>query len=147
MHEEMRRRMREEIRNTADVLGGLMSSPVPTIGIDIDGCVDEAPIFFQVLSKGWQGRVVVVSFRSDREKAEAALARYHIRYDELVLVDTFEDKAELIKELGILVFFDDQPEALKSVASSTNVMLVRNAGNFDFEDKRWKFTAETGKIV
>jgi len=28
-----------------------------------------------------------------------------------------------------------------------NVMLFRNEGNFDFADRRWMFSSETGKEV
>lgn len=128
-------------------MASLFSCPAPSLGIDIDGCVDEAPIFFKLLTSHWPGKVFVVSYRSDREKAVADLARYDIRYDELILVDSFDAKAKVIVEEGILVFFDDQPEMLKNVPSMRNVMLVRNEGNFDFEDKKWMFSNETGKLL
>jgi hypothetical protein len=80
-------------------------------------------------------------------KAEADLAKYHIRYDELILVASLESKAEVIQREGILVFVDDQPEVLKGIDATTSVMLVRNGGNFDFEDRRWMFSEATGKQV
>ena len=36
---------------------------------------------------------------------------------------------------------------LKNVTPQTNVMLVRNGGNFDFDDKRWMLSEKTGKLV
>jgi len=123
------------------------TSPLPKLGIDIDGCIDEATLFFQTLTNNWPGKVFVISYRSDRGKAESDLARYRIRYDELILVSSFSAKAEVIRREEILVFFDDQPEVLKHVCSKTNVMLVRNEGNFDFNDQRWMFSDETGKLV
>lgn len=123
------------------------SSPQPSLGIDIDGCVDEAPLFFQVLTNCWPGKVFVISFRSDRAKAEAYLAQFKIRYDELILVPSFEAKAEVIRKEGILVFFDDQPEVLKHIPESVNVLLFRNGGNFDFDDQKWMFSEKTGKLV
>jgi hypothetical protein len=123
------------------------TSHLPKLGIDIDGCIDEATLFFQTLTHIWPGKVFVISYRSDRVKAESDLAKYRIRYDELVLVTSFSAKAEVIRKEGILVFFDDQPEVLKHICSKTNVMLVRNEGNFDFADKRWMFSGETGKLV
>lgn len=74
-------------------------------------------------------------------------AAAQIRYDELILVDSFEAKAEVIRKEGILAYFDDQPETLKNIPESTNVMLVRNGGNFDFDDRQWMFSENTGKLV
>lgn len=89
----------------------------------------------------------MISFRSDQAKAEAYLAQFKIRYDELILVSSFEAKAEVIREKGILVFFDDQPEVLKHIPESVNVLLFRNGGNFDFDDQKWMFSDKTGKLV
>ena len=89
----------------------------------------------------------MLTYRKNREKAVQDLARFHIKYDELILVDSFDAKAEVIEKEGILVYFDDQPEMLKNVSESTNVMLVRNGGNFDFDDKRWMLSEKTGKLV
>jgi hypothetical protein len=125
----------------------VLSVPKPTLGIDIDGCIDECPIFFQTLTRCWPGEVIVVSYRNDRAKAAEILSRYGIRYSELVLVNSLEAKAQVIVERGILVFFDDQPESLKDIPETVNVMLVRNGGNFDFEDRRWLFSHETGRYA
>ena len=62
----------------------------------------------------------MISFPSDRSKAEAYLAQFKIRYDELILVPSFEAKADVIREKGILVFMDDQPEALKQIPEGTS---------------------------
>jgi len=134
-------------REVADRLIGLTETPSPSLGLDLDGCIDEAPLFFRLLSRLWPGTVFVVSYRSDRSKAEADLTRFGVRCDELILVDSFDAKAKVIVEKGILVFFDDQPEMLKNVPPSVNVMLVRNGGNFDFEEKLWLFSERTGRMV
>ncbi|MFN8763133.1 MAG: hypothetical protein ACK5ZC_01535 [Pirellulaceae bacterium] len=138
---------KKQIQEVSKILTDLFTVPAPSLGIDIDGCVDESPIFFRLLTKCWPGKVYVISFRSDRAKAEADLAKYHIRYDELILVASLESKAEVIQREGILGFFDDQPEVLKGIDATTSVMLVRNGGNFDFEDRRWMFSEATGKQV
>lgn len=138
---------KKDIQQVADILSGLLEMPKPSLGIDIDGCVDEAPLFFQLLTSCWPGQVFVISYRSDRAKAEADLAKHRIRYDHLILVSSLTAKAEVIRQNGILVFFDDQPEVLKDISSNTHVMLVRNGGNFDFEERRWMFSDETGKLV
>ena len=138
---------REQITQLSNALQGAPASPQPSLGIDIDGCVDEAPLFFQILTNCWPGKVFVISFRSDQAKAEAYLAQFKIRYDELILVPSFEAKAEVIREHGILVFMDDQPEVLKHIPESVNVLLFRNGGNFDYEDRKWMFSDKTGKLV
>jgi hypothetical protein len=119
----------------------------PVLGLDLDGCVDEAPAFFRTLSHFWTGRVIVITFRDDREKAKQVLFQYDIRYDELILVDTFDAKADVIIASGISVYFDDQPEMLKNVPPNVQVMLVRNGGNFDFGDRKWMLSNKTGKIL
>ena len=125
----------------------LMTTVYPSIGIDIDGCIDEFPIFFQLLSNYWPGKVYVITFRSDREKTKNFLTEHEIKYDELILVNSFEEKGIVITREGIMTFFDDQPEVLKTITPHCNVMLVRNEGNFDFEDKKWMMSNRTGKIV
>jgi hypothetical protein len=138
---------REQITQLSNAPQSAPSTPQPSIAIDLDGCVDESPLFFQSLTHSWPGKIIVISFRSDRGKAEAYLAQFKIRYDELILVSSFEAKAEVIREKGILVFFDDQPEVLKHIPESVNVLLFRNGGNFDFDDQKWMFSDKTGKLV
>ena len=46
-----------------------------------------------------------------------------------------------------LLYIGDQPEMLKNIAADVAVMLFRNEGNFDFEDRKWMFSDETGKLV
>jgi len=138
---------KEQIKHAADVLFEAEARPKPTLGIDLDGCVDESPDFFHLLTTFWPGDVIVVTYRSDREKAIADLEKYRIRYTEVILVKSFDAKAEVIAEKNIRCYIDDQPEMLKNVAANTAVMLFRNEGNFDFEDRKWMFSDETGKKV
>ena len=138
---------KRQIKTVAAALQGLFEIPQPSLAIDLDGCVDECPMFFRVLTHCWPGKVYVLTYRKDREKTVQDLAEFDIKYDELILVDSFDAKAEVIEKEGILVYFDDQPEMLKNVTPQTNVMLVRNGGNFDFEDKRWMLSEKTGKLV
>jgi hypothetical protein len=139
--------LRDQIRQASDVLREVVHQPQPTLGIDLDGCVDEAPAFFNILSHVWPGDVIVVTFRTDRENAVADLEKHGIRFTDVVLVNSFEAKAEVIVERGISFYVDDQPEALKNVPPNVGVMLVRNGGNFDFGDRKWMFSDRTGKII
>lgn len=120
---------------------------VPTLGLDLDGVLDEAPAFFSTLTRVWPGKVVIITFRDDRAKAEADLARLGIRHDEVVLVDRLNGKAQVIVEKGISVYIDDQPEALKDVPEGVAVLLFTNSGNFDYEEKLWTLSDQTGKLI
>jgi hypothetical protein len=120
---------------------------MPSLGVDLDGCVDEAPIFFGTLTKTWPGKVLVITYRDDRGKAEQFLKQHGIRWDELILVNSFDEKARVIAEKGIGIYFDDQPEMLKDIPQGVAVMLVRNEGNYDFESKKWMMSKNTGKII
>ena len=121
--------------------------PGPTLGIDLDGTITEAPKFFSVWTHSWPGKVIVITYRRDRAKAIADLNDRNIRYDEVLLVDRMDAKAAVIAEHGVTLYVDDQPEMLKNVPAGVNVMLFRNEGNFDFTDKRWMLSQETGKLV
>lgn len=119
----------------------------PSLGLDLDGVLDECPIFFCTLCYLWPGKIFIITYRDDRDKAVADLKKLGIRYDELILVNSFEEKAEVIVKKGILTYFDDQPEILKHVPETVNVMLVRNGGNFDFDDQKWMFSHNTAKLL
>jgi|SRR6056297_223414 len=139
--------LKDQIRQAADVLREVVSQPKPTLGIDLDGCVDESPSFFNILSHVWPGDVIVITFRSDRDKAIADLQKHGIKFTDVVLVSSFDAKAEVIAERGISIYIDDQPEMLKNVPANVAVMLFRNEGNFDFDDRKWILSDETGKLI
>ena len=88
--------LKDQIRQARDVLLEVVSQPKPTLGIDLDGCVDESPAFFNILSHVWPGDVIVITFRSDRAKAVADLEKHGIRFTDVVLVKSFDAKAGVI---------------------------------------------------
>ena len=139
--------LKDQIQHASEVVRAALHQPKPTLGIDLDGCVDEAPGFFHILTTVWQGDVLVITFRSDREKAIADLEKYRIRFTDVVLVNSFDQKAEVIAERQVSFYIDDQPEMLKNIPAHVAVMLFRNEGNFDFDDRRWMFSNVTGKMV
>jgi len=120
---------------------------IPALALDLDGCIDEYEVFFSLLTNSWPGKVVVITYRDDRGKAEEVFKQHGIRWDELILVNSFDEKAKVIAEKGIVIYFDDQPEMLKDIPQGVAVMLVRNEGNFDFEAKKWMLSTHTGKII
>jgi hypothetical protein len=139
--------MKMALNQVSEALQNICTQDTPALGIDLDGTIDEAPFFFKTLAAVWPGEVIILTYRDDRTKTEADLARLGIKWDQIVLVDSFEAKARIIEEKGILAYFDDQPEILKHVPSSVNVFLIRNEGNFDFEDRKWMFSNSTVKLA
>ncbi len=116
----------------------------PALGIDLDGTIDEAPDFFGLLSRIWAGPVYVITYRDDRFRAEADVARHGVEA-EVVLVNSFDEKAEVIRRLNIKVFFDDMDEVLLHVPKDVTVCKVRNGGNFCFDTKKWLYRSATGR--
>jgi len=92
----------------------------PRLGLDLDGTISEARV---------------------------DLDRYGLKYEELILVDSFDGKADVIVEKKITVYFDDQPEMLKNIPAGVQVMLCRNEGNFNFDEQKWIMSRITGKLV
>ena len=124
-----------------------MTSHIPKLAIDLDGCVDEANDFFRTLTHLWPGPVLVITYRNDREKAIADLDRFSVRYTELFLASSFADKARIIEAEQGDVYIDDQPEMLKPVSARCSVLLFRNEGNFDFDNQQWLMSRETARLL
>ena len=117
----------------------------PSIGIDLDGTIDEAPEFFRLLTNLWPGRIYVITCRDDYARAVADVQRHGIKYDQVVLVDSFRGKAARIAELGISVYFDDMDEMLMHIPEGVAVMKIRNGGNFDYTLGKWLYSKKTGR--
>ncbi len=130
-----------------EILKTVHSCPQPSLGIDLDGTIDESPVFFSILSHVWPGKVYVITFRNDADGIIEALKKFNIKVTDVVMVATFEQKAKEIDRLGISVFFDDMDECLKNVAPNCTVMKIRNEGNFDYNDKLWVYGDKTGKLI
>ena len=109
--------------------------------------MDESPRCFSILSQVWPGDVIVVNYRSDRAEAIADLEKYGIQFTDVVLVSSFDAKAEVIKDWRINFYIVDQPEMLKNIPPDVSVMLLRNERNFDFDDRKWMFSDQAGKMV
>jgi len=118
---------------------------LPTLGLDIDGTIDENPQFFSHLSQSYPGRVVIITYRKDKQKAINDVTKHGIYFDQIVLVNSLSDKARVIKEEGVKIYFDDQDECIINIPSDVTVLKVRNGGNF--VDGKWLFSNETGKII
>jgi len=116
----------------------------PILGLDIDGTISESCVFFATLSKWWPNKVIIVTYRKDRDKTIRDLEKFDISYDELILVDKM-DKAQTILDCNIGVYFDDQDECTLNIPDSVTVFKIRNGGNF--VDNRWLYSDQTGKKI
>ena len=146
---ENQKRLKAQIYEATEMLRGIFHqpSPPPAIGLDLDGCIDEAPDFFRLLSHVWLGEVYVITYRTDQAKAEAAVASLGIQADEVILVSSFAEKAEIIAVKGISVYVDDQDEILQHIPEGVTVLKIRNGGNYDYESRKWLYSEQTGKMV
>jgi uncharacterized HAD superfamily protein len=117
----------------------------PTLGLDLDGTIDESPEFFSLLSRIWPGQVYVITCRSDEEKARRDADKFNIHYDRIVLVRRLEHKAAIIQELGVNVYVDDQDECLSNIDEAVTVLKIRNPGNC--VDGKWLYSSKTGREI
>ena len=146
---ENQKRLKAQIHEAAEMLIKIMDQPSPphAIGLDLDGTIDEAPEFFRLLAQVWPGEVYVITYRSDRAKAEQDVAQYGIQCDEVILVSSLQEKAKVIAEKGISVYFDDQDEILLHIPENVTVLKIRNGGNYSYEERKWLYSQETGRMI
>lgn len=135
----------QNLRKAADILTNAINIPVQALGLDLDGTIDENPHFFGLLSRLWPGKVYVITYRNDRTQTEKDLSEYGIHYDEVVLVNTFSQKAAEIKRLEIGIYIDDMDEVITHIPETVTVLKVRNGGNF--EDNKWLYSDKTGRRI
>jgi len=117
----------------------------PPIGIDIDGTITAYPDFFSRLSHVWPGDVYVITYRYNKECSIETCKEHNIRYTDVVLAKSRNDKCRIVKELGIIAFYDDMPEAMLECNKNVACFLVRDTHNFDYEHKQFLFSELTGK--
>lgn len=135
------------LKENLNSLKNLLEDYNSSLGIDVDGCIDEFPLFFKNLTNSWNGKVFVISMRSNIDELKIFLEKQNIKYDDIFLVKKFEEKAKVIMDLGISVFIDDQPEVLRYIPDTVAVLLFRNGGNFHYGEKKWMMSNETGIVI
>lgn len=62
-------------------------------------------------------------------------------------MNSFEEKTNVIAQKQLAFYIDDQPGVLKTIPAHVGVMLFRNEGIFDYDDRQWMFSQRTGKLV
>jgi len=135
----------EEAEEAATKITKNIFENAPTLGLDLDGTIDEAPEFYKTLSKVWPGLVIIVTCRTDEKKAHEDAQKFGVYYDEIVLVKRLDAKAAIIKEYNIDVYVDDQDECLMDIPMDTTVLKMRNPGNF--ESGKWLYSEKTGEKI
>lgn len=123
------------------------SFEAPVLGFDIDGTVDESAQFFGLLTMIWPGRAIAITGREDATKAMAYLRELGIRCDEVFTVKNYADKAKIIAEQKVKVFFEDMDEVITHISDDVTVLKIRNGGNFDAGDRKWLYSEKTGRPV
>ena len=86
---------------------------------------------------------ITLSFSDGAVRAIADLQKHGIGFTDVVLVNSSNAKADVIARRGISFYIDDQPEMLKNIPANVAVMLFRNEGNFDFDERKWMFSNQT----
>ena len=106
-----------------------------TIALDIDDTISRHPGFFAFISQSLiqaGHRVLIITFRDEagRTRTESDLKEWGIHYDELIcwsmqtcdIAEVDAWKAQLCREHGVDLFFEDDPNVLANVDDTTVCM-------------------------
>lgn len=142
--------MKEQIHNTVTILQSIFDcgeEPSPALGIDLDGTIDESPDFFSIITHLWQGKIYIITYRNDLDSTQNDLLKYNIKYNEIILVNSFAEKSEHIINNNIKFYFDDMDEVIQHIPDHVKVFKVRNGGNFNYHKKKWLYSKRTGEEI
>jgi thiamine monophosphate synthase len=106
-----------------------------TLGLDIDGTITRHPAFFAAMSQAFRAvghRVVIITFREDRERTLKDLAAWGVVFDELVTSSLSEQlehgvnewKGVVCQAYGVQVLIDDDADVVKALGPPTLGLLV-----------------------
>jgi uncharacterized HAD superfamily protein len=139
---------KEHIREMTEILKSIFDCGVKmNIGIDLDGTITDAPEFFRALTSKWDGKVYIITYRDNKEIAENDVKKFGVKFDEVILVNSFKEKADVIREKNIKFFFDDMDEVIMHIPEDVMVFKVRNGGNFCSDSSKWLYSKNTGKLI
>ena len=105
------------------------------VALDIDDTITHAPEFFSALTHALTAATItILTFRGERDDAEATLLEHRIRYDRLICSTDSEHpclpgvtmgpwKAGVVRAIGADVFFDDAPEIVHLIEPPTRVFM------------------------
>lgn len=119
----------------------------PVLGLDFVGTISDYPEFFEILTRFWQGTVVIISYCDTVEEIVPYLDRFNIRYDKIIAVSMDISKAKIIEEENVDFFFDDGVSNHEDLPENVASFLVRGIGNFDYSRKMWKMDRRWREIT
>ncbi len=121
------------------------------IGIDLDFTINwnkNTISFFSMLTHALKEKaeIFIITNRGEynRDMTIKELDALKIYYDHLIITDK---KADFIINEGITIFFDDTDEYFLTLPDTVCVFKIREPGNFDFEDHKWLYGKQTGKLI
>jgi hypothetical protein len=120
------------------------------IGIDLDDCITYSPDFFVLLTHALYGNaeIHIITNREQTSASERStrdqLEELNIKYHHLKLTG---DKADYIIDKGITIYFDDTDEYFLNLPESVTVFKIREPWNFDFEEHKWIYKSNTGRLT
>lgn len=113
------------------------------VGLDIDGTITRHPKFFAFLSQSLMQaghEVVVITFRQDRQSAMSDLSTWGIAYSRLetwslehTAADMLQWKANVCRQMGVELLFDDDPQVLSRVDPEVVSLMVVDHKEHDLE--------------
>lgn len=87
----------------------------------------------------------MITYRSDLSRAIYDTRGFGVSRAEVILAKSMADKAKIIKETGIKVYFDDTDEVITHIPEDVTVFKVRNSGNY--ENGKWLYSKYTGTNI
>jgi hypothetical protein len=117
------------------------------IAIDLDATMTMYPRMFTVFAQALRSAGHIIYIVTDRvlgteSEVMAMLDDLEIGYD---FVKITSDKASYIREQGIEVLFDDTDRYFLELPAEVAVLKVRGHYNFDYVERKWIYTEESGR--
>jgi hypothetical protein len=113
------------------------------IAIDLDNTITasrESIEFFRIITHllipDPEYRIYILTNREPGTEQQVAdeLDYLGIEYSEIVIT---AQKAQYIRDNNITIFFENEDEYFLEIPESVTVFKIREAGNFDFAQKKW----------
>ena len=95
-----------------------MKNPAIGLGIDYE-IVCQCPVFFQVLTKVWPGRICIFVWQNNAEEAEQYLNKIEIKSDFIIPVNNKEELQKMFTDNGIAYYYSEGNAYIELPLSST----------------------------
>lgn len=119
------------------------------IGIDLDATITAYPEVFSRFTKAYKNAGHEIHIITDRpsdteNEIVEMLKELRIEYD---FIKITQDKVSYILKQGIEVLYDDTDEYFLDLPEKVAVFKVREHYNFDFIEKKWRYSDRTGRKI